>query len=105
MKIKTGDNVRVIAGKEKGKTGKVVQVFPALDKIVIENVNTAVKHLKKRGSTAGQRIEYSSPINVSNVRLIGKTGEGRVGFKFIDKDGKKIKVRVLKTKKGSEDLE
>ena len=105
MKIKTGDNVRIIVGKDKGKTGKVVQVFPRLNKVVVENLNKAVKHLKKQGSNPGQRIEYSSPINASNVKVIGKAGEGRVGYKFLEKDGKQKKVRVLKTKQGTEDLD
>lgn len=105
MKIKTGDKVRIIAGKEKGKTGQVTQVFPELGKVVIENMNQAVKHLKRRGNNPGQRIEYSAPIHVSNVRVVGKEGEGRVGYKFIEKDGKQIKVRELKHKKGREDLE
>lgn len=105
MKIKTGDNVRVIAGKDNGKTGKVVQVFPTLEKVVVEGVNKAVKHVKKRGNQPGQRTEYNAPIHVSNVRVIGKGGEGRVGYKFIDKDDKQKKVRILKTKKGAEDLE
>ncbi|MCH8049101.1 50S ribosomal protein L24 [Patescibacteria group bacterium] len=104
MKIKSGDTVRIIAGKDKGKTGKVVQVFPKLDKVVVEGANKAVKHLKKRGDTPGQRIEYNAPIHVSNVRIVGKSREGRVGYKFIDKDGKKVKVRVVKSKKESEDL-
>ncbi len=104
MKVKTGDNVRVIAGKDKGKTGKVVQVFPVLEKVVVENVNKAVKHLKKRGSTPGQRVDYFAPIHISNVRVVGKTQEGRVGYKFIDKDGKKVKVRYIKGKQ-AEDLE
>lgn len=105
MKIKTGDNVRVLAGKDKGKTGKVLQVFPVAQKIVVEGVNSMVKHLKKRGNQQGQRIDYNAPINVSNVLVVGKDGEGRVGYKFIDKDGSKKKVRVLKTKKGIEDLD
>jgi len=96
MKIKTGDNVRVLAGKDKGKTGKVVQVFPAMQKVVVENVNKAVKHLKKRGSTPGQRVEYFAPVHISNVKVVGKSGEGRVGYKFIEKDGKQVKVRFLK---------
>jgi len=104
MKIKTGDKVRVITGKDKGKTGKVVQVFPKLDKIVVEKVNATVKHLKKRGTTPGQRIDYNAPIHVSNVRVVGKEGEGRVSYKYLEKDGKQKKVRVLKTAKGSEDL-
>jgi len=105
MKIKTGDMVRVTAGKDKGKTGKVLQVFPKLSKIVVEGINKSVKHLKKKGSTPGQRVEYTAPIQVSNVVVVGKQGEGRIGYKFIDKDGKKVKVRVLKTKSGTEDLE
>lgn len=105
MKIKTGDNVRILAGKDKGKTGKVLQVFPAVKKVVVEGVNAAVKHLKARGGQQGQRIEYNAPIHVSNVRVVGKGGEGRVGYKFIEKDGSRKKVRVLKTKKGIEDLD
>lgn len=105
MKVKTGDNVRINAGKDKGKTGKVTQVFPKLQKVVVENINKTFKHLKKRGDQPGQRIEYSAPIHVSNVQVTSKDGAGRVGYKFLDKDGKKQKVRVLKTKKGRSDLE
>lgn len=105
MKIKTGDMVRIIAGKDAGKTGKVLQVFPKLDKIVVEGANKSVKHLKKRGKTPGQRVEYTAPIHISNVVLVGKSGEGRVGYKFIEKNGKQTKVRVLKTKKGTEDID
>ncbi|MBU4315021.1 50S ribosomal protein L24 [Patescibacteria group bacterium] len=105
MKIKTGDLVKVTTGKDKGKTGKVLQVFPDLEKIVIEGINKSVKHLKARGKTPGQRVEFTAPIHMSNVVVVGKDGEGRVGYKFIEVEGKKTKVRVLKTKKGREDLE
>lgn len=105
MKIKTGDTVQVTAGKDRGKTGKVLQVFPKLNKIVVEGVNKAVKHLKKRGNNPGQRVEYTAPIHASNVKVAGKDSAGRVGYKFIDKDGKQVKVRVLKTKKGTQDLD
>ncbi|MFH1632324.1 MAG: 50S ribosomal protein L24 [bacterium] len=105
MKVKTGDNVRILAGKDKGKTGKVLQVFPILDKVVVENVNKAVKHLRRRGNTPGKRVDYFAPIHVSNVRVVGKGGEGKVGYKFIEKDDNKKKVRILKTKRGAEDLE
>lgn len=105
MKIKTGDNVKIVAGKDKGKTGKVLQVFPDLNKVVVEGVNKSFKHLKKRGNQAGQRVEFTAPIDSSNVKVVGKAGEGRVGYKYIDKDGKKLKIRILKTKSGSEDLE
>ena len=105
MKVKTGDNVKVIAGKDKGKTGKVTQVFPELNKVVVEGMNVSVKHLKKQGNNPGQRIEYNAPLHVSNVQVIGKEGAGRVGYKFLEKDGSAKKVRVLKTKKGIEDLD
>jgi large subunit ribosomal protein L24 len=105
MKIKTGDNVRILAGKDKGKTGKVVQVFADLQKVVVEGVNKAVKHIKKRGDQPGQRIDYNAPVHVSNIRVIGKNMEGRVGYKFLEKDGKKTKVRMVKSKGKGEDLE
>ena len=71
MNIKTGDKVLVIAGKDKGKKGNVTQVFPKLEKVVIENVNKMVKHLKSRqANQPGQRIEFFGPIHVSNVLLI-----------------------------------
>ncbi|MFA6131124.1 MAG: 50S ribosomal protein L24 [Patescibacteria group bacterium] len=105
MKIKTGDMVRVTKGKDAGKTGKIVQVFPALNSVVVEGVNKAVKHLKKRGKQPGQRVEFNAPIAVANVRMVGKQGEGRVGYRHIEKDGKKIKVRVIHTKRGTEDVE
>lgn len=104
MKIKTGDTVRVIAGKDKGKTGKVLQVFNDMNKVVVEGVNQSVKHIKKRGDQPGQRVDFTGPIHASNVRVVGKKGEGRVGYKHIDQKGKKTKVRVLKTKAGQEDL-
>lgn len=106
MKIKVGDKVMVMAGKDKGKTGAITQVFPARGKVVVEGVNTAVKHLKRRGNQPGQRIEFNAPIDASNVSVVGKDGStGRIGYKFLDKNGTKKKVRVLKTKNGSEDLE
>lgn len=101
MKIKSGDMVRIMAGREKGKQGKVVQVFPDLNKVVVEGCNQRVKHIKRRGNQPGQRVTFSAPLDASNVQLIGKDGVvGRVGF--LVKDDKKI--RVLKTKKGTEEL-
>ncbi len=104
MKIKNGDNVRVMVGKDKGKTGKVLQVFPDMQKVVIENVNKAYKHIKKRGENAGQRVEFFAPVHISNLRVVGKEKEGRVGYKFLEVDGKKKKVRFIKGKDGVEDL-
>lgn len=105
MKIKTGDMVFIKIGKDAGKTGKVLQVFPKLEKIVVEAANKAVKHLKKRGNNPGQKIEFTAPIAMSNVALIGKDGAGRVGYKFIETDGKRNKIRTVRTKKGVSDVE
>ncbi len=107
MKIKSGDNVRIIAGKDKGKEGKVLQVFPVLERVVVEGANLMTKHLKKRGEHAGQKIQFPSPLHASNVQLVSsKSGlKGRVGYKMIDKDGVKSKVRVLRKKGSVEDIE
>lgn len=107
MKIKTGDKVRVMAGKDKGKEGKVLQVFPKADRLVVENVNMLTKHLKKRGSVQGQAIKFPSPLHVSNVELVSaKTGKaGRVGFAILSKDGTQKKVRVIRAKGQSEQVE
>ena len=106
MKIKTGDKVRVLSGKDKRKDGIIQQVFPQLDRIVVEGVNVMTRHLKKRSNQAGQKISFASPIHLSNVMLISpKSGKaGRVGYKMIEKDGHKTKIRVLRSKATTEDL-
>ena len=74
--IKTGDNVIVIAGKNKGKTGKVLQVFPQLTRVVIEGVNITKRHLRsKREADKGQIVEFPMPIHASNVQLVGTDGK------------------------------
>ena len=73
MTIKTGQTVKILSGKDKGKTGKIIQVFPTLNKVVVDGVNKAYKHLKRRhisGSEKGERIEYFAPIHRSNVKEI-----------------------------------
>ena len=106
MKIKTGDNVRVLSGKDKGKEGKVTQIFPKSSRVIVDGVNKMVKHLRSRGSQAGQRIEFFGPIHASNVQIITKGGKtGRVGYKMLDKDGKKIKVRVVRKGKTEHEVE
>ncbi|MEK7102301.1 MAG: 50S ribosomal protein L24 [Patescibacteria group bacterium] len=70
MHIKTGDNVRVMAGKDKGKEGKVIQAFPREGKIVVEKVNILKKHLKGRQGQPGQRIELAAPFAASRAQLI-----------------------------------
>lgn len=107
MKIKTGDKVKVIAGKDKGKTGQVIQVFPKMNKVVVEGLNLATRHLRsQRQGQAGQKIQFPSPIHVSNVQLVGKNKKtGRVGYKMLDKDGQMKKIRVIKSKGSQADVE
>ena len=73
MKIRKEDNVLVIAGKDKGKTGKVIQVAPTVRKILVEGVNLVKKHVpaeKTKGGKIGQRIELPTFLDISNVKLI-----------------------------------
>jgi large subunit ribosomal protein L24 len=71
MKIKKGDTIKVKAGKDKGKTGKVLQSLPGLNRVSVEGVNVLVKHLRSnKDGQEGQKIEFPSPIHVSNVSLV-----------------------------------
>ncbi len=70
MKIKRENSVIVIAGKDKGKKGKVIKAFPKLDMVLVEGVNMKKRHIAaRRGGQKGQVIEKSAPIHVSNVKL------------------------------------
>ena len=84
MKIKKNDNVIIIAGKDKGKTAKVLRAFPKENLIIVEGVNLKKKHQRAtKSNSKGQIIEKALPIHVSNVMLIeGKKGV-RVGKKLI----------------------
>ena len=93
MLIKTGDKVRVIAGKDKGKEGNVKQIFAAQNRVIVEGVNMVKKHQKPSNANPnGGVIETEAAINASNVMLIDpSTNEPtRVGYKFVD--GKKVRV-------------
>lgn len=71
MKIKKGDKVEVITGKDKGKKGPVVKAFPKLDMVLVESVNMKKRHTKpKKQGQKGQIVEMAMPIHVSNVRKI-----------------------------------
>lgn len=70
-KIKKGDQVQIIAGKDRGKRGKVLRTNPQSSKLVVEGLNIIKKHKKaKRGGEKGQRIEIPAPLSVSNVMLV-----------------------------------
>lgn len=94
MKIKVGDNVRILSGNDKGKEGEVLKVIPKESKVVVKGVNIRKKHKKatRQGEQSGI-IEYEFPINVSKVGFIDpKTKEtSRIGYK-IDKNNKKIRI-------------
>ncbi|MFA5935512.1 MAG: 50S ribosomal protein L24 [Patescibacteria group bacterium] len=75
LRIKTGDLVKVLTGKDKGKTGKVLQTFPALQRVVVEGVNVSKRHIKtRRQGEKGQVIEFSMPIHASNVLPVNEAG-------------------------------
>ena len=71
MKIKKGDKVLVITGKDKGKSGPVIKAFPKTDMVLVENLNLKKKHTRpKKEGQKGQVVDTAAPIHVSNVRLI-----------------------------------
>ncbi len=92
-KIKKGDKVVVLAGKDKGKTGEVTRVLPKDDRVVVSGVNTVKRHQRPTQMNAGGIEEKDAPVHVSNVALVDpKSGEPtRVGFKTL-KDGEKVRV-------------
>ena len=96
MKLKKGDNVVVIAGKEKGKTGTIIRVFPARNLVVIDKVNIAKRHRRAtQAGRKGQIIDIASPIHASNVMIADpKTGKpSRIKIQS-DKEGNRSRVAV-----------
>ena len=96
MKIRKGDNVIVIAGRDKGATGKVIQAFPKTDKVLVEGVNKIKKHVAnsapERGAESGGIVTQEAPIHVSNVRILDADGQPtRIGYRF-DENGKKVRI-------------
>ena len=91
LKIKKGDTVKVIAGKDKDKEGKVIAVNQKTGKVIVEGVNMLTKHTKPSAQNQnGGIITQEGPINISNVMLVVKGQVTRVGFKV--EDGKKIRI-------------
>lgn len=96
IRFKVGDTVKVMTGKDKGKTGKVTQVIPSIQRVVVEGANKMVKHLRsQKAGQAGQRIEFDAPLPVSNLQLVcPKCGKvTRVGHQLSKEKGAN-KIRV-----------
>ena len=93
-KLKKGDKVVVLTGKDKGKQGEIASVNPTANKAVVEGVNVAIRHTKQTPSSQGGRIPKAMPIDLSNLAIVDKDGKPtRVGFRM---EGDK-KVRFAKT--------
>ncbi len=95
MKVKKGDNILIISGKDKGRTGKIIKALPKESKILVEGINLKKKHVRpKREGEKGQVVEIPAALDVSNVQIIcPKCGKiTRIGYK-IDKN---IKKRICK---------
>jgi large subunit ribosomal protein L24 len=93
MKLKIGDNIVVIAGKDKGKTGKITRILRAANKIIVEKVNIRTKHIKKTAQKAGEKIQYEAAIDASNVMFIDPKSNKRtrLGYRKLD-NGKKERI-------------
>ena len=93
-KLKKGDKVVVLTGKDKGKEGTIASVSPKTGKAVVDGINIAIRHVKQSQNDQGGRVPQAMPIQLSNLALLDKNGKPtRVGFKI---EGDK-KVRVAKT--------
>lgn len=101
LHVKKGDYVRVIAGNEKGKEGKVLVVFPEKERVIVEGVNVRIRHTKPNQTyPQGGRIEQSLPIHVSNVQPLDENGDPtRVGRKRVEDEetGRGRWIRYAKT--------
>jgi len=94
MKIRKGDHVRVLTGKDRGKEGHVLLVMPELERVLVEGVNMAQKHRKPRSmQDAGGIMTQEMPIDASNVGLICSSCSkpSRIGYRF-EPDGTKIRI-------------
>ncbi|MFJ7620372.1 50S ribosomal protein L24 [Rhodococcus erythropolis] len=97
MKVHKGDTVLVIAGKDKGAMGKVIQAYPATDKVLVEGVNRIKKHTavsaNERGASSGGIVTQEAPIHVSNVAVVDSDGNPtRVGYRTDEESGKRVRI-------------
>ncbi len=93
MRIKKGDTVQVLTGKDKGKKGKVMSILSKSQKIVVEKVNIITKHIKKTQQRAGERIQTEGPIHASNVMVLCPETKKPTKVKYeVPKSGKKYRI-------------
>ena len=96
MKVRKGDTVVVIAGKDKGAKGKVIQAYPDNNRVLVEGVNRIKKHTRitqtQRGAQSGGIVTQEAPIHVSNVMVVDSDGKPtRVGYRTND-EGKRVRI-------------
>ncbi|MFZ2241080.1 MAG: 50S ribosomal protein L24 [Gordonia amarae] len=97
MKVHTGDTVLVIAGKDKGAKGKVIQAFPERNRVLVEGVNRIKKHTansaNERGASSGGIVTQEASIHVSNVMVVDSDGKPtRVGIRLDEESGKRVRI-------------
>ena len=97
MKVRKGDTVLVIAGKDKGAKGKVLQAYPERNRVLVEGVNRIKKHTavstNQRGAQSGGIVTQEAPIHVSNVMVVDSDGKpARVGYRADEETGKRVRV-------------
>jgi large subunit ribosomal protein L24 len=92
MKVKKGDRVVVLQGKDRGKEGVISKVFPKENKVMVDGINVAKKHQKStRATMQGGIIDKEMPIDASNVALLSEGKPTRVGYRF-EANGKKVRI-------------
>jgi large subunit ribosomal protein L24 len=114
MRIKKGDRVIVVSGKDKGVSGKVIEAYPTTQRVLVEGVNRIKKHTKigqsTRGAKTGGIVTQEASVHVSNVMLVvevdGKKVGSRVGYRVekVQRDGREKTVRVRYAKRTGEDI-
>ena len=92
LKLKKGDRVQVLQGKDRGKTGEITRVLPTRNKVIVDGINVAKKHQKPTRSTMqGGIIDKDMPIPVSNVAIVcSKCGPTRVGYQIVDGEKRRV---------------
>lgn len=96
LKIKKGDTVKILSGKDKGKTGKVLRVLPEIRKVAVENVNIHTRFERsKKANQPGQKIEFPGPLPISKVQLVDSNSgkPTRVAYKILDSGNKQRVAR------------